>query len=237
MDIVILCGGRGLRLGKVTKKVPKPLVIINERPILSYILDQIDLKEVGKVFICTGYKSKNFENYLNQIELKNINTTISKGHWTWDTGRRLLELKDKLSNNFIILYGDNYINFSFYRYLDLLNKKKYSFSLFLQNAKRCNDGYGNVNIKNKNKVKIYSDIRDNKFKYSDLGYIKCTKKLFNYYDKRNNNESLTLILNRLTISEDVHCIVTKNKFITITDQEKLKYAKMYFKKIKYLNSI
>lgn len=237
MDIVILCGGRGLRLGAVTKKIPKPLVNINNRPILSYILDQIDLKETGNVFICTGYKSKHFENYLQKKELKFIKPITSKGHWTWDTGRRLFELRSKLSDNFIILYGDNYVNFSFSKYLSLLNKKKYVFSLLLQNAILCDDGHGNVNIKNLNKVEIYSDIRSNKYKYSDLGYIKCTKKIFNYFDEKNKNESLTIILNRLTSNKTVNCIITKNKFITITNQAKLKIANIYFKRLKYLNSI
>ena len=29
---VILCGGEGSRLGKITKKIPKPLIKINGKP-------------------------------------------------------------------------------------------------------------------------------------------------------------------------------------------------------------
>ena len=35
---VILCGGRGTRLGSVTKKIPKSLVKIKGKPIIWYIL-------------------------------------------------------------------------------------------------------------------------------------------------------------------------------------------------------
>ena len=33
---IILCGGRGLRLGSISKKIPKSLVKIQGKPILWY---------------------------------------------------------------------------------------------------------------------------------------------------------------------------------------------------------
>ena len=39
MDVVVLCGGRGLRLGSITKKIPKPLLNVNQEPFLRYILN------------------------------------------------------------------------------------------------------------------------------------------------------------------------------------------------------
>ena len=35
---IILCGGRGTRLGLITKKIPKSLVKIKGKPIIWYIL-------------------------------------------------------------------------------------------------------------------------------------------------------------------------------------------------------
>ncbi len=35
---VILCGGKGTRLGSITKKIPKSLVEIKGKPIIWYIL-------------------------------------------------------------------------------------------------------------------------------------------------------------------------------------------------------
>ena len=36
---VILVGGKGLRLGKITKKTPKPLLKINNKPFLDYLIN------------------------------------------------------------------------------------------------------------------------------------------------------------------------------------------------------
>jgi glucose-1-phosphate cytidylyltransferase len=38
MDVVILAGGKGTRLSKLTREVPKGLVPIGDRPILWHIM-------------------------------------------------------------------------------------------------------------------------------------------------------------------------------------------------------
>ena len=38
--VIILCGGKGLRLRPLTKDIPKPLIEIKNKPILQYILNQ-----------------------------------------------------------------------------------------------------------------------------------------------------------------------------------------------------
>ena len=39
MKVVILCGGKGTRLGLDTKLVPKPMVKINDHPIILHIIN------------------------------------------------------------------------------------------------------------------------------------------------------------------------------------------------------
>ena len=50
MKVVILCGGKGTRLGVETKTVPKPMVKIDKNPILVHIL---------KLYENYGYKDLN----------------------------------------------------------------------------------------------------------------------------------------------------------------------------------
>ena len=35
---VILCGGLGTRIGAETKKIPKPMIKINKKPLIEYIM-------------------------------------------------------------------------------------------------------------------------------------------------------------------------------------------------------
>ena len=38
---LILCGGKGERLKPITKKIPKPLALINNKPILGHQIDYL----------------------------------------------------------------------------------------------------------------------------------------------------------------------------------------------------
>ena len=37
----ILCGGKGTRLGNITKRTPKPLIKINNKAALHYIINEL----------------------------------------------------------------------------------------------------------------------------------------------------------------------------------------------------
>ena len=37
-SLVILCGGKGKRLGNITKKIAKPLIRINNKPFIEYLI-------------------------------------------------------------------------------------------------------------------------------------------------------------------------------------------------------
>ena len=58
MKTIILCGGKGTRLSEETKLIPKPLVKIGKKPIISHII-KIYMKYGLKDFILAlGYKGK-----------------------------------------------------------------------------------------------------------------------------------------------------------------------------------
>jgi mannose-1-phosphate guanylyltransferase len=65
MKAIILAGGRGKRLRPVTDYVPKPLVPINNIPIIEWQIKYLKKFGVNEVVICTGYKQEMIENYLS----------------------------------------------------------------------------------------------------------------------------------------------------------------------------
>ena len=73
---LILCGGKGERLRPITKKIPKPLVEINNEPILSYQLKFLKKQGIENFIIATGYKSKLIEDYLDK-NFKSYNIKVN----------------------------------------------------------------------------------------------------------------------------------------------------------------
>ena len=63
MKVVILAGGLGTRLAEFTKTIPKPMVKINNKPIMYFIMKHFSNYGFKDFIIAAGYKSKVIKNY------------------------------------------------------------------------------------------------------------------------------------------------------------------------------
>jgi len=63
MKCVILAGGKGSRLSEYTKKIPKPMVKIGNKPIITHIIEYYKYYGVKEFIIATGYKHKIIRKY------------------------------------------------------------------------------------------------------------------------------------------------------------------------------
>ena len=62
---VILCGGKGTRLGNLGKKIPKKaLVSIHTKPIIWYIINILISKGFNHFILPTGYKGIMIKKYI-----------------------------------------------------------------------------------------------------------------------------------------------------------------------------
>jgi bifunctional UDP-N-acetylglucosamine pyrophosphorylase/glucosamine-1-phosphate N-acetyltransferase len=65
MDAVILAAGLGMRLRPHTEKTPKPLLPVQGRPILDWILGALP-REVDQVVVVVNYLAEQIEEYLHK---------------------------------------------------------------------------------------------------------------------------------------------------------------------------
>jgi glucose-1-phosphate cytidylyltransferase len=94
MTVVILAGGLGSRINEYTKNLPKPMIKISGKPIISHLIDYYKSYGLEKIIIASGYKSKIIENYFkNKKNIRVINTGVKTL-----TGTRI----KKLSKYFIL---------------------------------------------------------------------------------------------------------------------------------------
>ncbi len=56
MEAIVLAGGLGTRLGKLTEKVPKPMLPVGGRPFLAILFDYWIERGVDKFIVAVGYK-------------------------------------------------------------------------------------------------------------------------------------------------------------------------------------
>ena len=59
-DLVILVGGRGSRIGKITINTPKPLIKINKKPFLDQLIANKLKYEFKRIFLLCSFKKDLF---------------------------------------------------------------------------------------------------------------------------------------------------------------------------------
>ena len=153
MKIVILAGGFGTRLSEYTDKIPKPMVPINNKPILVHIMEHYFRYGFKDFYIALGYKGAIIKNYFNKKKFDwNVNL-IHTGIKTM-TGGRLKRLKKILGNKtFMMTYGDGLSNVNLNKLLKFHKKNK---KLVTLTAVRPPARFGAIKIRG-NKVKLFKE--------------------------------------------------------------------------------
>ena len=105
---VILCGGRGTRLGGLTDFAPKPMMDVNGEPFLARLIEMLRGSGLEKVLLLTGYRGEQIREYFRDGSKFGVAVEYSHGPGEWSTGRRLLEARDYLDEHFVLCYGDNF---------------------------------------------------------------------------------------------------------------------------------
>lgn len=111
MKVIILCGGKGTRLGFETKLVPKPMVKLDRHPIVVHIMHYYFKYGYKEFILALGYKGNIIKNYFKNSKFPFKVTCVDTGKNNY-TGTRLLRLKKYLSKepNFMLTYGDGLTN-------------------------------------------------------------------------------------------------------------------------------
>jgi len=105
---IILCGGKGIRLRPLTNDKPKPLIEINDKPILYYVVNHLVKSGIKEFYIATGYKSRKIEKFMKK-DFKDLDYKIIDSGDV-DIIYRIKDCLKYLKNDFILCYGDTISN-------------------------------------------------------------------------------------------------------------------------------
>lgn len=98
----IFAAGRGSRMRPLTDTIPKPLVKINGKAIIDYIIEKLDkIESIQKIFINGFYLADQLEEHVKN--LNNPKVIFSREFEKIETGGALAFAKDKINLNEPIL--------------------------------------------------------------------------------------------------------------------------------------
>ncbi len=104
-NAVILAAGKGTRMGSLVSEVPKPMLPVNGRPFLDYVLNETGKAGIRRVMIVVGYRKEKimerYGNWWNGIEIEYAVQEELLG-----TGHALMQAEG-FADRFLVLMGDN----------------------------------------------------------------------------------------------------------------------------------
>jgi glucose-1-phosphate thymidylyltransferase len=132
MKVLILAAGYGTRLYSLAKDRPKPLLKINNRPLVNYILDRIqDISGLDEAILVTNDKFHSiFEAWAEQqkgfghkIRVINDGTTAPENR-LGSIGDIRFSLKEaRINDDILVIGGDNLFDYNILEYIDFARAK------------------------------------------------------------------------------------------------------------------
>ena len=220
-DLVILVGGRGSRIGKITINTPKPLIKINKKPFLDQLIANKLKYEFKRIFLlCSFKKDLFFKKYHNKKIHKSKIICIDEGSRK-DTGGALYLLRNTLKKKFVLINGDTFFDIDMNELFTQDLKRKIG-CIALTKIDKQEKKIKIRNLKLNRKKEVY--FSQNNTNIINGGIYLFDRRIFKFI--KNRPQSLENdILIKLIKKKRVKGVLSKRNFIDIGSYKKLDFLK------------
>lgn len=188
MKAVILAGGKGTRFLEETKVRPKPMIEINNKPLLLHIIDQYIRCGIKDFIVLAGYKIEYIYEYFEEQKLNNnyeyfyknkdIKIKVLDTGIETMTGGRIKRAEEFLGDTFLATYGDGIANINIQNLINFHQKNK---KLATVTAVRPPARFGSLTIEG-NLVSSFGEKISANEGWINGGFFVLSKKVLNYID-------------------------------------------------------
>ncbi len=231
-NIVILSGGLATRLRPVTEKIPKSLLDISGKPFISRQLELLQRRGFRYVVICAGYLGEKIQDYIKTGEDYGLNVVYSfDGEKLLGTGGALKNALPLLSDTFLVMYGDSYLDIDYKSIIDNFNSVNFS---GLMTVFKNKDKWDSSNVWFENNKIIQYDKQDKNenMHYIDYGLGILKKSVFEKYFSNHTHFDLEEVYKTLIKNNELAGCEVFERFYEIGSHEGLEETREYFLKNK-----
>lgn len=223
MNTIILAGGKGERLKPITENIPKPMVMVKNRPILWYILMQLKFYKISKIYLAVGYKASVILDYIKE-SFSDLNISFFDNGDIDIIERVKSIVKKNSSDDVLILYGDTISDIKIDKLLEF-SKKNPSHSILTIWPLQTN--FGVVEINKNREITAFKE-KPKLDKYINIGYFILRKDLFKYLDEYDDfGDFLAFCGNNKFLKAFIH----EGEHFTVNNVVELKQAEKNLNKI------
>ena len=219
---IILCGGKGVRLRPLTNDTPKPLIHIDNKPILSHVIKHLRTHGIKKFVIATGYQSNKIKEFMEETYIDLDYKLVDSG----DTGilARVKDCIKGINSDFLLCYGDTISDINLTDLVKFHRKNSESVTI---SSFPIMIPFGVMEVDENNNVKSFNEkpILQN---VMNIGYYYFNKE---DHDMIERNNGIIELLNLLIKSQSLKCYKHNGIHITINTLAELEIANENIKKI------
>ena len=227
---VILCGGRGERLRPLTNELPKPMVSVNGRPFLQYLLEQLAENGINRFVLLTGYLGEKIVEYFGDGSSWGWSISYSNGPVEWSTTKRMHEALNQIDEQFLLLYSDNFAQL---RLSELAQVNRESNSAMTLSVVRKFPG--NIQLDaNSSVVKYDSSRSESSADFVEIGYSLISKSKIIAGLDEHIHENFSSVIQSLTEDQQVSAVQVKTGYMSISDPLRLSRTEAFLKQHRIL---
>lgn len=135
--IVIMAGGKGLRLRPYTSVLPKPLLPINDKPVIEHIIDQFNKYGTNNFVITLNYKTDILKTFFFNLKKKLFN---NKFNFIYEkkplgTAGSLYKIKRTIRKNIVLTNCDTIIKCNYNNLIDYHRNHKNDITIIVSEKK------------------------------------------------------------------------------------------------------
>ncbi len=130
MKAVIMAGGKGTRISSVARDIPKPMITIGGKPVLEHEIECLREQGITDIIITVGHLGNVITDYFGNG--KSFGTNIEYYFEKEPLGNAggLFKIRDKLTEDFLLLNADAVFDIDFNRFISYHYKKGGLVTLF-----------------------------------------------------------------------------------------------------------
>ncbi len=176
-SIAVLAGGKATRLYPKTLEIPKSMIEVAGKPFIHHQLELLKKKGFRNVVLCLGNLHAEIVDYVGDGSKFGLNVKYSfDGDTLVGTGGAVMNAFELLSDPFMVMYGDSYLNIDF---IDIIEYFKSQSLKGLMTVLKNDDKWDKSNIDFRNgKILTYKKNAGGMFSYIDFGLSMLKKETF-----------------------------------------------------------
>lgn len=130
MKTVIMAGGKGTRISSIASDIPKPMIRIGGKPVLELEIESLKKQGFNDFIITISHLGHVIRDYFGDGSAFGVHIEYYDEKEPLGNAGALFRIKDKLTDDFLLINGDVLFDIDIERFVRFHNEKKALVSLF-----------------------------------------------------------------------------------------------------------